>query len=423
MYYYRMKRRVVITGLGVIAPNGIGKDEFWHANIEGRSGVDYLDRFDIEGFDTSRLNSKIAGRVKNFNPADFIPSDIVKRTDRFVHLGLAAAKMAVEDSRLNLDEEDRQRVGACIGSGLGGVPFHEITLMAGYERGLNKLNPLSVPKISPNMVSSLIALFFNINGPNMTISTACASGTHAIGKSYRIIKNEEADIMFAGGAEAPLTSITFGAYCAMHVLSRRNNAPQEASRPFDKDRDGFVLSEGAAVLILEELSHALRRGAHIYAEVAGYASNSGAYHMVIPEPNGHDAAEVMAACLKEADIGRDEVDYINAHGTSTLAGDIAETKTVKEVFGGGAYNIPVSSTKSMIGHTIGAAGAIEGVVCALSIEDNIIPPTINYSEGDPECDLDYVPNEARSARVDTVLSNSFGFGSNNTCIVMRRIRG
>ncbi len=410
------RRRVVVTGLGVVAPNGIGKEEFWQANVHGKSGVDL-----IKSFDVLNLNSKIAAQIDNFDPLKYMSNEVARRVDRFVHVGLTAAKMAVEDSNLNLEKEDKDRIGVCIGSGLGGVPFHEEQMMAGYQKGINRLNPLCVPKISPNSVSSHISITFNITGPNMAISTACASGTHAIGQAFRMIQNNEADIVLSGGAEAPLTAFTFGAYCALHVLSRRNDSPEEASRPFDKERDGFVLGEGGGVLVLEELSHAIGRNAPIYAEIIGYGSNSGAYHMVMPEPQGKDAARVIVSALKDAEINPQEVDYINAHGTSTQANDKAETMTIKEVFKEHAYNIPISSTKSMIGHTIGASGAIEAIVCALAIENNLIPPTINYKYPDPECDLDYVPNEARKARVNTVISNSFGFGNNNACIVMRKL--
>jgi 3-oxoacyl-[acyl-carrier-protein] synthase II len=398
------KRRVVITGLGVVAPNGIGKDTFWQANIEGKSGVDKITAFDV-----SNLESKIAAQVKNFDPLQYIPKEVAKRTDRFAHLGLASARMAIEDSKIDLEKEDRNRIGVVIGSGLGGVLFHEEQILAGYEKGVHRLNPLCVPRISPNAVSSHIAIQYGLLGPNMVISTACASGTHALGEAFRKIQDEEIDLCLAGGTEAPLTQFNFGAYDALKVLSKRNTSPQEASRPFDKERDGFVMGEGAAVLILEELNHALQRNAHIYAEVIGYTSNSGAYHMVMPQPNGKDAAQAISQALKDASLKPQDIDYINAHGTSTQANDKAETQAIKQVFSDYAHKIPISSTKSMIGHTVGAAGAIEALVCALVIENGIIPPTI-----------DYVPNQARKAQVNTVLSNSFGFGSTNACIIVRR---
>lgn len=410
-----MKKRVVITGLGVMVSNGIGKEEFWQANVQGKSGIDKVTSFDV-----SHLESRIASQIKNFDPLKYIPKEVVKRTDRFVHLGLVSTMMAIEDSKLDLEKEDRNRIGVIIGSGLGGILFHEEQMLAGYEKGTHRINPLGVPRISPNAVSSHIAIQFGLSGPNIVISTACASGTHAIGEATRKIQNSEIDICVTGGVEAPLTQFTFAAYSALRVLSKRNDSPQEASRPFDKERDGFILGEGAGILVLEELEHALKRSAHIYAEMIGYAANSGAYHMVIPQPEGRDAARVMREALRDANLTPRDIDYINAHGTSTQANDKAETFAVKEVFGDYAYKIPISSTKSMIGHSIGAAGAIEALVCALVIENNLMPPTINYENKDPECDLDYVPNQARSAKVNTVLSNSFGFGSCNACIAMRR---
>ncbi len=409
------KRRVVITGLGVVAPNGIGKQEFWKANIEGKSGVDRISSFDV-----SKLDSQIAGQVKQFDPLNYFPKEVTKKVDRFVHLGLASAKMALEDSHLDLNKEDRSKIGVVVGSGLGGVLFHEDQMMAAYRKGVDRMHPLSVPRVTPNAVASHIAIAFGLTGSNLVISTACASGAHAIGEGFRKIQYGELDLSLSGGVEAPLTQFTFGAYNALKVLSRGNDFPQEASRPFDKERDGFVLAEGAAVLLLEELDHALKRNAHIYAEVAGYAANSGAYHMVMPHPDGEDAANAMASALKDAKFTTKDINYINAHGTSTQANDKAETKAIKRVFGDYAYKIPVSSTKSMIGHSIGAAGAIEALICALVIENNLIPPTINYKHKDLDCDLDFVPNQARSTKVNTVLSNSFGFGSCNASIIFAK---
>lgn len=412
------KRRVAITALGVVSSIGLGKDEFWKANLAGCSGIGSID-----SFDASLCSSKIGGQIKNFNPIDYLPQDVAKRTDRFVHLGLASAKMALDDSGLNLDQQDRDRIGVIIGSGLGGVLFHEEQILRGYQKGIHRLHPLCVPRITPNAVSSQVAIHFNLRGPNMVISNACASGTNAIGEAYRKIQNDEADLVFSGGAEAPLTEFTFGAYDALKVLSRRNNEPNAASRPFDRDRDGFVLAEGAAILILEELEHALNRNAHIYAEIIGYACNSGAYHMAIPDPSAMDVSRAMVGVLKDAAIKPEEIDYINAHGTSTALNDKTETKAIKEVFAHHAFRVPISSTKSMIGHSIGAAGAIEASACCLALENQLIPPTINYKNTDPECDLDYVPNEAREAKLKTVLSNSFGFGSNNVCLIFSKFSG
>ena len=410
------KRRVVITGLGVVAANGIGKEKFWQANTEGRSGIDYVTSFDTDGFD-----SHVAGQVRNFNPSEYMPAQVVNKVDRFVHFGLATSQMALADSHLDLSQEDKIRVGVIIGSGLGGILFHEEQMMVAYDKGAHRLNPLCVPKVSPNAVSSHIAIQYGLLGPNMVISTACASGGLGVGEAFRKIQWSDMDVCFAGGVDAPLTRFTFGAYCSLRVLSKKNDPPQQASRPFDRLRDGFVLAEGGAVLILEELNHALKRNAKIYAELIGYAANSGAYHMVIPDIEGKDAAKVMMAALKDAHL--EGIDYINAHATSTQANDQAETRAIKAVFGERAYQLPISSTKSMIGHSIGAAGAIEAVVCALAIEHQFIPPTINYKEKDPACDLDYVPNEGRNARINTVLSNSFGFGNCNASLIFSKWKG
>jgi 3-oxoacyl-[acyl-carrier-protein] synthase II len=411
------KRRVVITGIGVVAPNGIGKDEFWQATINGKSGVDLIMDFDTSGFD-----SKIAAKVIDFNPLDFMKKNDARKTDRFVHFGIASTRMAIEDAKLNLEKENKDEIGVYIGSGLGGMPFHEEQILAGFKKGFHKVSPLSVPKITPNSVSSHIAIEFNLTGSNMVISNACASGTFALTEAYKKIASGATDIMIAGGAEAPLTEFTFGAYNSLNVLSKRNDKPDKASRPFDKERDGFVLGEGAAVLILEELGHAIKRNGKIYAEILGFSANSGAYHMVMPKPSGNDVVDVMSRALQDSDIDLQEIDYINAHGTSTQANDKVETQAIKKVFKDYAYKIPVSSIKSAIGHTIGAAGAIEAAVCALAIEHNIIPPTCNYNNPDPECDLDYVPNKARKARVNIVLSNSFGFGGCNVSIILSRYK-
>lgn len=409
------KRRVVVTGLGVIAPNGIGTEAFWRATLAGQSGVG-----PVSFFDASPFESRIAGEVKGLEPLAFLPPNVARKTDRFVHLGVGAASEALKDSGLDLAAEDRTRIGSIIGSGLGGVLFHEEQILAGYEKGVHRLNPLCVPRITPNAVASHVAIHFGLLGPNMVISTACASSTHAVGEAMRKVQYGEADVVVSGGAEAPLTQFTFGAYAAMKVLSRRNDAPEKASRPFDRGRDGFVLSEGGAALIVEELQHARRRGARIYAELIGYSLTSGAHHMVVPDPTGSDAALAMRLALRDAGIGPEAVDYINAHGTSTHANDVAETKAIKEVFGARACRIPVSATKGVTGHSIGAAGAIEAVACCLTLAQQVIHPTANYETPDPECDLDYVPNAAREARVEVALSNSFGFGNANACLVFAR---
>jgi 3-oxoacyl-[acyl-carrier-protein] synthase II len=409
------RNRVVVTGLGVVACNGIGVENFWRANVEGRSGITLID-----AFDTSDLPSKIGGQVRGLSPADYMPAETAMRVDRFVHFGLVCADMAIRDSKLNLEAEDCTRAGVIIGSGSGGQLFHEEQIIAAFDRGAHRMNPAAVPRITPNAVASQIAIRYGLKGTNLVISTACASGAHAIGEALRKIQYGEMDICLTGGAEAPLTRFGLGAYCALRVTSKNNATPGGASRPFDRARDGFVLSEGGAILVLEELEHARRRGATILAEIVGYASNSGAHHMVMPEPEGDDAARAMAAALKDAGLSR--VDYINAHATSTRANDAAETKAIKAVFGQEAYRIPVSSTKSMIGHALGAAGAIEAVVCVKAICEQFIPPTINLEEPDPDCDLDYVPGRGRAAKLETAMSNSFGFGNCNAALLFSKVR-
>ncbi len=409
--------RAVVTGVGVVAPNGVGLEAFWQANVEGRSGIGQITRFDSSDFE-----SRIAGEIKDFNPSVYMPSATAKRTDRFVHYGVAAARMALEDSGLDLNREDSARIGVVVGSGLGGIAFHEEQMMAAYDKGVHRINPLSVPRVSPNAVAGHIAIQFGLWGPNLVISAACTSGAIAIGEALGKIRTGEIDVCLCGGVEAPLTRFTYGSYAALGALSKkRNDTPQEASRPFDKDRDGFVMSEGGAMLVLEELERAVRRNRRIYAEVAGYSAGCGAYHIVMPQPDGKDAARVIRGAIRDAGLVLEDVGYINAHGTSTTLNDAAETLAIKEVFGDRAYQVPISSTKSMIGHTIGAAGAIEALVTALVLDRGIIPPTINYECRDPDCDLDYVPNAARRTPVGAALSNSFGFGSCNACLVLKRV--
>lgn len=409
------KRRVVITGLGVVSANGSGKKEFWEANIKGRSGVDV-----IKSFDASEYQTKIAAEIKDFDPLKFMAELTARKTDRFSQFAISCARMAENDSNLELEKEDMNSLGVVIGSGLGGMFFYEKQIAVIYESGIKKAHPSSVPRVMPNAASSQVAIELNLRGPNLTVTTACASGNHAIGQAYELILQNKAEIIFAGGTEATIIPFTFAAFDALRVMSKRNDAPPQASRPFDGKRDGFVMGEGAAILILEELNHALKRNAFIYAEIIGYGLTSGAYHMVMPSPEGEDAARTMALALKNAGLHPREINYINAHGTSTHANDKIETQAIKKVFGDYAYKIPISSTKSMIGHAIGAAGAIEAIVCCLAIKNNLIPPTINYTHPDSECDLDYVPNEARNQKVDVALSNSFGFGSNNATLIFRR---
>lgn len=409
------KKRIIITGLGVLAPNGLEKNEFWQSNIAGKSGIS-----NIDCFDTSKHEVKIAGEIKQFNPKNHMPNDVAKRADRFAQLGIAAATMAIEDSKLNLEKEEKNRIGISIGSGLGGILFHEQEMMAMLQRPSMEAFPFTVPKVSPNAVASWIALIFKIGGPNISITTACSSGTHGIGQGLELIRQGKADVVIAGGAEAPLTPFTFGAFSSLGVMSKNNQFPEKACRPFDRNRDGFVMGEGAGIVILEELGHALKREAKIYAELIGYGLSNSVYHMVIPAPDGEDAIRAMKTALEDAQISSDEVDYINAHGTATKANDKVETLAIKKVFGKKAYKIPVSSTKSMIGHLIGAAGAVELIVSILALNAQIIPPTINYETSDPECDLDYVPNNSRKDNIKVILSNSFGFGGNNACLVIKK---
>ncbi len=409
------RRRAVVTGLGVVAANGIGAQAFWDANRRGISGVRA-----VTSFDAAPYESRIAAEVRDFDPRDFLPEKIVKRVDRYVHFALAAAGLAAADAGLRTEQEEASRVGVILGTGLGGILFHEAQLLEALRTGNRRFNPLAVSIVSPNAVSAHVAMQFRCTGPNFVVSTACASGNHALGESLRKVQTGEGDVMFTGGVEAPLTEFVFGAFQAMKVLSKNNAEPSRASRPYDRARDGFVMGEGGAVLVLEELEHALRRNARIYAEVTGYGSNNGAYHMVMPDPTGDDAAAAMRAALRDAGLAPENIHYINAHGTGTPANDVCETRAIRQVFGPHCRRLPVSSTKSMIGHALGAAPALEAAVCCLALSHQEIPPTINYEHPDPECDLDYVPNVSRRLKLDAVLSNAFGFGNANASIVLAR---
>jgi 3-oxoacyl-[acyl-carrier-protein] synthase II len=399
----------------VIAPNGFGVEDFWAATAGGRSGIGR-----ITAFDTTDYSCRIAGEATGYVPDDHFDSKQLKHIDRFAQLGVVAGRMALADSGLDVAACDPHRLGCLMGSGLGGALFHEEQMIVYYASGARRVNPYAVPRIAPNAVSAHIAIEHGLKGPNLVVSTACASGNHALGETLRKIQHGEAEVIFTGGVEAPLTPATFAAYCALRVLSTRNDAPERASRPFDKDRDGFVMAEGAAVLIVEALEHALRRGARIYAELVGYGLTSGAFHMVMPDPSGDDAAAAMRLAIADAGASPADVDYINAHGTSTQANDLAESRAIRTIFGERASTVPVSSTKSMTGHTIGAAGAIEAAVCCLALDRQVLPPTINYETPDPECELDCIPNTARPAAAELALSNSFGFGSVNACTAFRR---
>jgi 3-oxoacyl-[acyl-carrier-protein] synthase II len=408
-------RRVVVTGLGVVAPNGVGTETFWENLVAGVTGIDRITRFDARHHD-----SKIAGEVKGFDPLLYMEKKEVKKMDLFIHYALASATMAIDDARLKCEESERSRFGALIGTGMGGVPALEESHNVLLEKGPGRISPFFIPSIITNLASGWIAMRYGFRGPNSCVSTACATGNHAIGDSLELIKRGAADVMIAGGSEAVITPLTIGGFSAMKALSTRNDEPHRASRPFDKGRDGFVMGEGAGVLVLEELQHALRRGAKIYAELVGYGMSADAYHMTAPEPEGLGAIASMRLALEGARLRPQDVDYINAHGTSTPVGDAAETKAIKQVFGDHAYSLAVSSVKSMTGHLLGAAGGVESLATALTLYHGIIPPTINYDDPDPGCDLDYVPNKARQAEVRVALSNSFGFGGTNATLVFKQ---
>ena len=410
-----MNRRVVITGVGLVTPLGIGVKETWSALCAGVSGITEITRFDTTGF-----NTKIAGEVKGFKPEDFMSKKDAQRSELFIAYAVAAARMAIEDSGFVIDTSNYDRVGVITGCGLGGLGLMEKTILDIDRKGPGRVSPFFIPLMIGNMAPGMISILFGAKGPNISIATACAAGTHAIGESFRAIKNGNADAMITGGVEAVITSTCIAGFSAMKALSTRNDEPQKASRPFDRDRDGFVVGEGSGILILETLSGALERGAHIYAEVCGYGMTGDGYHLTAPPPDGEGAARCMKSALEDAGITSGRVDYINAHGTSTQLNDLNETRAIKSVFGDKAHTIPISSTKSMTGHLLGGAGGIETVFTALSIHDGIIPPTINLNNPAEECDLDYVPNMARKADVETAMTNSFGFGGTNAALVLKK---
>ena len=408
-------RRVVITGLGVVSPVGIGKRAFWNAISSGRSGVGRITRFDSSPFPT-----RIAAEVKGFDPNNYMDQKTVERTELSTQFAIAAAKMAMQDSGLSEGDYDPKRIGVAIGTAIGGLMFalqqHSILI----ERGPMEMHPFSASMESPNASSGQVAIQLHAKGPSLTFSTDCTSPFNALGYALNTIRKGELDLMVAGGTEAPLFPTIFNAFCLSRIMSTRNEEPIRTPSPFDRYRDGIVLGEGAGVLILEELEHALGRNAHIYAEVLGYGAASDAYHMVAIDSDREASVRAIRMALKDADIKPEEVDYIHAHGSGTPSGDEGETIAIKKVFGEHAYRIGVSSTKSMLGHTQGAAGALEAIACALAIEHNLIPPTINYEHPDPQCDLDYVPNKARYARVNVVMLNCFGFGGKNASLILRR---
>lgn len=410
----RQTRRVVVTGLGLITPLGTGVEKTWKALCAGQSGIGRITKFDPTGYPCH-----IAGEVKDFDPATYIEKKEIKKMDTFIHFAVAASQMAVDDAGLKVTADNAERVGVYIGAGIGGLPaiehYHKVLL----EKGPDRVTPFFIPMVIINLASGQVAIRLGARGPNSCAVTACATGNHCIGDAFRIIQRGEADVMLAGGTEATITPLAVAGFGAAKALSRRNDEPARASRPFDRDRDGFVLGEGAGVLVLEERDTALRRGARIYAELAGYAMTSDAHHITAPPDDGEGAVRCMELALRDAGVPKERVGYINAHGTSTFA-DKIETLAVKRVFGERAYQIPVSSTKSMTGHLLGAAGGIEAVFSILAIHHSLVPPTINQDHPDPECDLDYVPWEARPASVGAALSNSFGFGGVNACLVFQR---
>ena len=409
------ERRVVITGMGAITPLGIGLDTYWDGLIHGRSGVG-----PVTDFDCSAISTRIAAQVKGFNPEDYLDRKESKRMDRFVQFAVAASQMAVKDAALPLNDDTRARVGVFIGSGIGGIATLEEQHTRLMEGGMGRVSPFFVPMMIANMGTGQVAKILGAQGPSETAVTACATSANSLGGAYECIRRGDADAIIAGGSEAAITPISMAGFSNMRAMSRRNDDPEHASRPFDEGRDGFLLGEGSAILVLEELSAALARGARIYAEIIGYGMSNDAYDLVAPAPDGAGAARAMRAALKSAGIAPEAVGYINAHGTSTPAGDVQEVRAIKTVFGDHAHMLAVSSTKSMTGHLLGAAGAVEAIATSLALQNGILPPTMNLENPDPECDLDFVPNQARAQQADIALSNSFGFGGHNATLVLKR---
>ena len=413
-----MGRRVVITGMGLVIPIGIGVETAWKNVCEGKSGIGLLTRFDTNGFET-----KIAGEVKHFNPELYIDKKEIKKMDLFIHYAIAAAKEALEDAQLAITPENSEQIGVIVGTGLGGLPsierYHKILL----EKGPGRISPFFIPMLIANLASGQIAIQFGPKGPNTCVVTACATGAHCIGDAFRAIVYGDAEAMIAGGTEANITPLTIGGFNSMKALSTRNDEPEKACRPFEKNRDGFVVAEGAGILILEELQFALKRNAKIYGELIGYGYTGDAYHITAPSPDGDGAVRCMKMAIKDARLKPEDVEYINAHGTSTPLNDLTETIAIKKVFGDRAKKIPISATKSMTGHLLGAAGSTEAIFTILAIQDGIIPPTINYEEPDPQCDLDYVPNAARRQPLNIAMSNAFGFGGTNATLVFKKFEG
>jgi 3-oxoacyl-[acyl-carrier-protein] synthase II len=412
------RRRAVITGIGLVSPLGMGIEENWNHLMQGKSGIGPITRFDTGGFAT-----RIAGEVKDFHPEDFISKKELRKMDLFLQFALAAARLALDDSHLQISPELSERAGVIMGCGLGGIATIEETHKLLLDSGPRRVSPFFIPMIISNMAPGLISIYHGLKGPNFSVQTACAAGTHAIGQAFQLIREGIADVMLSGGVEATITALGIAGFNAMRALSTQNDEPEKASRPFDLNRDGFVMGEGSAVLVLEEMERALERGASIYGEVIGFGASGDAFHMAAPAPDGEGAARCMKNALHDAGIAPADVDYINAHGTSTDLNDKYETQAIKRVFGDHASRLGVSSTKSMTGHLLGAAGGVEGAYTALAIDRQIMPPTINYEHPDPECDLDYVPNEARPATIRVALSNSFGFGGTNGTLVFKKWAG
>ncbi len=412
-------RRVVVTGLGVVTPLGHDIEEFWQNILAGQCGVDRITAFDTSGYDC-----QIAAEARNFDPLPAFPSPKeVRRTDRFAQFGIYAAYKALHDSHLDLDKVNRDEVGVFIGSGIGGLDTVEQQHKILLSKGPNRLSPFMIPMLILNMASGVFSMHYRLRGPNVATCSACATANHAIGEAWRTLKMGDAQVMFAGGAEATIVDLGIGGFCAMKALSTRNDDPKRASRPFDRERDGFVMGEGAGVLVLEELQHAKARGARIYCEILGYGNTADANHLTAPAPQGEGAARCMRMALRSAKLNPTDISYINAHGTSTIQGDVCETQAIKTVFGDHARVLAVSSTKGATGHMLGAAGAVEMALCAKALQNDIVPPTINYEYPDPDCDLDYVPNTAREMTVNAIVNNSFGFGGHNASIVARKFLG
>ncbi|MEX0799719.1 MAG: beta-ketoacyl-ACP synthase II [Dehalococcoidia bacterium] len=414
----RNGRRVVVTGMGAITALGNNVGEFWQNCLEGKSGVGYVTQFDASGYP-----SRIAGEVKGFDPLDHMDRRDARRMSRFSQFAIAASRQALEDAELDLESEDRARVGVILGNGIGGLTNIEQAVHTIREKGGMRIDPFFMPKMLPNMAAAQLSMIFGVKGYSNTVITACAAGTQAMGDSLDLLRSGRADVAITGGTEAALCELGLCGFAVMRALSTRNDEPQKASRPFDADRDGFVAAEGAGMFVFEELEHARQRGAPVIAEIAGYGACNDAYHMVAPCADGEGAIRAMTWAMEDAGVSTEDIDYINAHGTSTKLNDSAETTSIKKTFGELAYRIPISSTKSMVGHSFGAAGAIECVACLQTIRNGVIHPTINYDNPDPECDLDYVPNEARRADVNVALKNSFGFGGQNACLVFKRFDG